>query len=299
MIQNQPPDWWKHAVFYQIYPRSFYDSNNDGIGDLNGVIEKLDYLNDGQGGGLGIDAIWFSPIFKSPQRDVGYDTSDYCDIDPGYGTLADYDRLVEECHRRGIRIVLDLVLNHSSDLHPWFQESKQDRTNPKQDWYVWVDPKDDGSVPNNWLSLFGGKAWTFNEARGQYYMHSFLKEQPDLNWYNPEVREELAKVVRFWMNRGTDGFRLDTVNFFAYDQQLRDNPQRDPSEPILEKGQAKNPYFHQNTIYSKDRPENLESYGLYICDVKYRNECGLFLQNRGTDRTPFSGWMALLVLGEP
>ncbi len=159
MIQNQPPDWWKHAVFYQIYPRSFYDSNNDGIGDLNGVIEKLDYLNDGQGGGLGIDAIWFSPIFKSPQRDFGYDTSDYCDIDPGYGTLADYDRLVEECHRRGIRIVLDLVLNHSSDLHPWFEESKQDRTNPKQDWYVWVDPKDDGSVPNNWLSLFGGKAW--------------------------------------------------------------------------------------------------------------------------------------------
>ena len=258
MIQNQPPDWWKHAVFYQIYPRSFYDSNNDGIGDLNGVIEKLDYFNDGQGGGLGIDAIWFSPIFKSPQRDFGYDTSDYCDIDPGYGTLADYDRLVEECHRRGFRIVLDLVLNHSSDLHPWFQESKQDRTNPKQDWYVWVDPKDDGSVPNNWLSLFGGKAWTFNEARGQYYMHSFLKEQPDLNWYNPEVREELAKVVRFWMTRGTDGFRMDTVNFFAYDQQLRDNPQRDPSEPILEKGQAKNPYFHQNTIYSKDRPENLE-----------------------------------------
>ena len=151
MIQNQLPDWWKHAVFYQIYPRSFYDSNNDGIGDLNGVIEKLDYLNDGQGGGLGIDAIWFSPIFKSPQRDFGYDTSDYCDIDPGYGTLADYDRLVEECHRRGIRIVLDLVLNHSSDLHPWFEESKQDRTNPKQDWYVWVDPKDDGSVPN--LSL--------------------------------------------------------------------------------------------------------------------------------------------------
>ena len=258
MNPNQPMEWWKQAVFYQIYPRSFYDSNNDGIGDLNGVIEKLDYLNDGKGGGLGIDAIWFSPIFKSPQKDFGYDVSDYCDIDPDYGSLQDFDRLVEESHSRGIRLVLDLVLNHSSDLHPWFQESKKDRKNPKQDWYVWVDPKADGSVPNNWLSLFGGKAWSFNEERGQYYMHSFLKEQPDLNWYNPKVREELAKIIRFWMSRGTDGFRLDTVNFFAYDKELRDNPQRDPNEPMLEKAQETNPYFQQNTIYSKDRSENLE-----------------------------------------
>jgi len=258
MISNQDSDWWKKAVFYQIYPRSFYDSNNDGFGDLVGVIEKLDYLNDGRGGGLGIDAIWFSPIFKSPQKDFGYDISDYCGIDPDYGTLADFDLLIEEAHRRGIRVVLDLVLNHSSDLHPWFVESRKDRTNPKQDWYVWVDAQADGSVPNNWLSLFGGKAWTFEEQRGQYYLHSFLQEQPDLNWYNPEVREELAKVVRFWMNRGADGFRLDTVNFFAYDQKLRNNPRRDPDDPMLEKGQEANPYFHYYTLYSKDRPENLE-----------------------------------------
>ena len=169
------PNWWKSAVFYQIYPRSFRDANNDGIGDLQGVTEKLDYLNDGKGGGLGIDAIWFSPFFTSPMADFGYDVSDYCDIDPMFGTLADFDKLVAEAHQRGIKIVLDLVLNHSSDQHPWFQESRQDRSNPKADWYVWVDPKPDGSLPNNWLSVFGGPAWTFDEQRGQV-VHAQLSQ---------------------------------------------------------------------------------------------------------------------------
>ncbi len=251
-------NWWESAVFYQIYPRSFKDSNNDGIGDLAGVIEKLDHLNDGKGGGLGIDAIWFSPFFPSPQADFGYDVSDYCNIDSDYGTLEDFDQLVEESHRRGIKIVLDLVLNHSSDQHKWFQESRKNSTNSKVDWYVWADPKPDGSPPNNWLAVFGGAAWTFEPQRGQYYLHNFLPEQPDLNWYNPEVREALADVVRFWMKRGADGFRLDTANYYAYDRQLRDNPKRPENSELIEDGQEANPLSQYITKYSKDRPENLE-----------------------------------------
>ena len=251
-------NWWESAVFYQIYPRSFKDSNNDGIGDLAGVIEKLDHLNDGKGGGLGIDAIWFSPFFPSPQADFGYDVSDYCNIDSDYGTLEDFDQLVEESHRRGIKIVLDLVLNHSSDQHKWFQESRKNSTNSKVDWYVWADPKPDGSPPNNWLAVFGGAAWTFEPQRGQYYLHNFLPEQPDLNWYNPEVREALADVVRFWMMRGADGFRLDTANYYAYDRQLRDNPKRPENSELMEDGQEANPLSQYITKYSKDRPENLE-----------------------------------------
>ena len=251
-------NWWESAVFYQIYPRSFKDSNNDGIGDLAGVIEKLDHLNDGKGGGLGIDAIWFSPFFPSPQADFGYDVSDYCNIDSDYGTLEDFDQLVEESHRRGIKIVLDLVLNHSSDQHKWFQESRKNSTNSKVDWYVWADPKPDGSPPNNWLAVFGGAAWTFESQRGQYYLHNFLPEQPDLNWYNPEVREALADVVRFWMMRGADGFRLDTANYYAYDRQLRDNPKRPENSELIEDGQEANPLSQYITKYSKDRPENLE-----------------------------------------
>ena len=251
-------NWWESAVFYQIYPRSFKDSNNDGIGDLAGVIEKLDHLNDGKGGGLGIDAIWFSPFFPSPQADFGYDVSDYCNIDLDYGTLEDFDQLVEESHRRGIKIVLDLVLNHSSDQHKWFQESRKNSTNSKVDWYVWADPKPDGSPPNNWLAVFGGAAWTFEPQRGQYYLHNFLPEQPDLNWYNPEVREALADVVRFWMKRGADGFRLDTANYYAYDRQLRDNPKRPENSELMEDGQEANPLSQYITKYSKDRPENLE-----------------------------------------
>ena len=251
-------NWWESAVFYQIYPRSFKDSNNDGIGDLAGVIEKLDHLNDGKGGGLGIDAIWFSPFFPSPQADFGYDVSDYCNIDSDYGTLEDFDQLVEESHRRGIKIVLDLVLNHSSDQHKWFQESRKNSTNSKVDWYVWADPKPDGSPPNNWLAVFGGAAWTFEPQRGQYYLHNFLPEQPDLNWYNPEVREALADVVRFWMKRGADGFRLDTANYYAYDRQLRDNPKRPENSELMEDGQEANPLSQYITKYSKDRHENLE-----------------------------------------
>ena len=257
-FSNQSKDWWKSAVFYQIYPRSFYDSNNDGIGDLKGVIEKLDHLNDGNGGGLGIDAIWLSPFFTSPQADFGYDVSDYCDVDPIFGTLEDFDSLVIECHKRHIRVVIDLVLNHSSNQHPWFYESRQNRTNDKADWYVWVDPGPDGEPPNNWLAVFGGSAWTYDSQREQYYLHNFLPEQPDLNWYNPEVRETLAKVIRFWMNRGVDGFRLDTANYYAYDRQLRDNPKRPEGSEILEDGQEANPLSSYITKYSKDRPENLE-----------------------------------------
>ena len=251
-------NWWESAVFYQIYPRSFKDSNNDGIGDLGGVIEKLDHLNDGKGGGLGIDAIWFSPFFPSPQADFGYDVSDYCNIDSDYGTLEDFDQLVEESHRRGIKIILDLVLNHSSDQHKWFQESRKNKTNSKVDWYVWADPKPDGSPPNNWLAVFGGAAWTFEPLRGQYYLHNFLPEQPDFNWYNPAVREVLADVVRFWMKRGADGFRLDTANYYAYDRQLRDNPKRPENSELMEDGQEANPLSQYITKYSKDRPENLE-----------------------------------------
>ena len=254
----QPNDWWKSAVFYQIYPRSFYDSNNDGIGDLKGIIEKLDHLNDGNGGGLGIDAIWLSPFFPSPQADFGYDVSDYCDVDPIFGSLKDFDSLVNESHMRRIRVVIDLVLNHTSDQHPWFTESRQNLTNDKADWYVWVDPDPDGNPPNNWLAVFGGAAWTYEPQRKQYYLHNFLPEQPDLNWYNPEVREALAKVIRFWMNRGVDGFRLDTANYYAFDLQLRDNPKRPDGSEVMEDGQESNPLSAYITKYSKDRPENLE-----------------------------------------
>ncbi len=218
-------DWWKRAVFYQIYPRSFMDSNGDGIGDLPGIISKLDYLNDGTPGSLGIDAIWFSPFYPSPDRDFGYDVADYCDIDPRYGTLADFDRLVEECHRRNIRVMLDLVVNHTSSEHPWFKESRSSRDNPKRDWYIWRDgrgPKN--KPPNNWRNNFYGPAWTWDEQTGQYYLHSFLKDQPDLNWANPEVRQAIFKVIRFWLERGADGFRLDVAHHYYKDEQLRDNP---------------------------------------------------------------------------
>ncbi|HOP68363.1 MAG: alpha-glucosidase [Dethiobacteria bacterium] len=221
----QGEDWWKKAVFYQIYPRSFMDSNGDGIGDLPGIIDQLDYLNDGTPDSLGIDAIWFSPFFPSPQHDFGYDIADYCDIDPRFGTLEDFDRLVEECHKRGIRVMLDLVVNHTSDQHPWFKESRSSRDNPKRDWYIWRDGRGpNNKPPNNWRNHFFGPAWTFDEATGQYYLHSFLKEQPDLNWYNPEVRKAIHEVIRFWLDRGVDGFRLDVAHAYCKDQQLRSNP---------------------------------------------------------------------------
>ncbi len=222
---NRANDWWKRAVFYQIYPRSFMDSNDDGIGDLPGIISRLDYLNDGTPDSLGIDAIWFSPFFTSPDYDYGYDVADYCDIDPRYGTLDDFDRLLAEAHSRNIKVMLDLVVNHTSHLHNWFLESRSSRDNPKRDWYIWKDGKSPGrKLPNNWRNNFFGPAWTWDEKTGQYYLHSFLKEQPDLNWQNPAVREAIGNVIRFWLDRGADGFRLDVPHIYCKDEQLRDNP---------------------------------------------------------------------------
>ncbi|MBM4236035.1 MAG: DUF3459 domain-containing protein [Firmicutes bacterium] len=218
-------DWWKRAVFYQIYPRSYKDSNHDGIGDLPGIIAQLDYLNDGTDQSLGIDAIWFSPFFTSPDHDFGYDVADYCDIDPRYGTLEDFDRLLEEAHKREIRVMLDLVVNHTSDQHPWFMESRSSRDNPKRDWYIWKEGRGKGNrPPNNWRNNFFGRAWNFDQLTGQYYLHSFLKEQPDLNWENQAVREAVGNVIRFWLDRGVDGFRLDVAHIYCKDQQFRDNP---------------------------------------------------------------------------
>lgn len=218
-------NWWKRAVFYQIYPRSFADSNGDGIGDLQGIISRLDYLNDGTNASLGIDAIWFSPFFKSPDYDYGYDISDYCAIDPRYGNMEDFDLLLEEAHKRQIRIMLDLVVNHTSIEHPWFVESRSSVDNPKRNWYVWRDGRADGTKPpNNWRNNFFGPAWSRDEKSGQYYLHSFLKEQPDLNWANPEVLEAIKDVIRFWLDRGVDGFRLDVAHIYCKDQQFRDNP---------------------------------------------------------------------------
>ncbi len=211
------------GVIYHVYLRSFADSNGDGIGDLPGLIRRLDYLK-GLPDLLGIDAIWVSPFFPSPDRDFGYDAADYTAVDPRYGTLADFDRLVNEAHRRGIRVLLDLVFNHTSDQHPWFLESRSSRTNPKRDWYVWRHAKPGGGMPNNWQSVFGGRAWQWDEATGQYYYHLFLKEQPDLNWHNPDVRAALMQVVRFWLDRGVDGFRLDVFNAWFERSGLPDNP---------------------------------------------------------------------------
>ncbi|WP_273847569.1 alpha-amylase family glycosyl hydrolase [Rubrobacter calidifluminis] len=239
--------WWERGIIYQVYPRSFADSDGDVVGDLAGVIGKLDYL-----AWLGVDAVWLSPIYPSPMADFGYDISCYTDVDPLFGTLEDFDRLVEEAHRRGIRIILDYVPNHTSDLHPWFVESRSSRENPKRDWYIWADPKPDGSPPNNWLSSFGGSAWEFDGKTGQYYHHAYLKEQPDLNWRNPEVQEAMLGVLRFWLERGVDGFRVDALRRLVKDERLRD----DPPNPDYREGQ--NPYDAFIPLYSSDRPETHE-----------------------------------------
>lgn len=222
--------WWQRGVVYQIYPRSFKDTTGNGVGDLQGIIEKLSYLNDGTPRSLGVDAIWLSPFYPSPMADFGYDVSDYCNVDPLFGDLATFDRLVEEAHRRGIKVIIDWVPNHTSDQHPWFIESRSSRDNPKRDWYIWRDPKPDGSPPNNWGSFFGGPAWTFDERTGQYYLHQFVKEQPELNWRNPEVRAAMLDVLRFWLDRGVDGFRMDVIGLLIKDAELRDNPP-DPNAP--------------------------------------------------------------------
>ena len=216
--------WWKHGIIYQIYPRSFQDSNGDGIGDLQGVIDRLDYLNDGTPRSLGIDAIWFSPTFPSPMADFGYDVSDYTGVHPDFGDLATMDRLIAAAHKRGIRVILDFVPNHSSSQHPWFLESRSSKDSPKRDWYIWRDAKREGSPPNNWIAAFGGPAWEWDQKTQQYYLHSFLVEQPDLNWRNPEVEAAMHDVLRFWLDRGIDGFRIDVMDRIVKDPQLRNNP---------------------------------------------------------------------------
>ena len=247
------PDWWRGAVIYQIYPRSFQDSNGDGIGDLPGIIRRLDHV-----AGLGADAIWISPFFTSPMLDYGYDVSDYRDVDPMFGTLADFDALIARAHELGLRVLIDLVLSHTSDQHPWFKESRSSRDNPKADWYVWADAKPDGSPPNNWLSIFGGSAWEWDGERMQYYLHNFLIQQPDLNFHCPAVQDELLDVGRFWLKRGVDGFRLDTVNFYVHDKLLRDNPPLAPEDRNDTTAPAVNPYNFQDHLYDKTQPENLE-----------------------------------------
>lgn len=241
-----PNDWWRHAVIYQIYPRSFLDTNHDGIGDLPGIIKKLDYIKD-----LGVDAIWVSPFFPSPMKDFGYDVSDYRDVDPMFGTLKDIEELLDKSHKKGIKVIIDLVFSHTSDQHPWFKDPE------KKDWYVWADPKEDGSVPNNWVSLFGGPAWEWNVQHQQYYLHNFLTEQPDLNFHNLEVQTEVLDICKFWFDRGVDGFRLDVVNFYFHDQKLRDNPPR-TDHGYATQFEGDTPYSAQSHIYDKSRPENLE-----------------------------------------
>lgn len=215
------PGWWRGAVTYQIYPRSFLDSTGDGQGDLRGITRKLDYI-----AGLGVDAIWICPFFPSPMRDFGYDVADYCNVDPKFGTLADFDELVSRAHGLGLKVMIDQVWSHTSDEHPWFQESRRERGGPRADWFVWADPKPDGSPPNNWLAVFGGPAWHWEPRRRQYYLHHFLASQPQLNLRNPQVVNALFAAGRFWLDRGVDGFRLDAVDFMFHDPQLRDNPPR-------------------------------------------------------------------------
>ena len=245
-------DWWRSAVIYQIYPRSFQDSNGDGVGDLPGIVARMDYI-----AALGVDAIWVSPFFTSPMADFGYDIADFRDVDPLFGTLSDFDALLAAAHARGIRVMIDQVLGHTSIEHPWFAESRRSRDNPKADWYVWADARPDGSPPNNWLSIFGGVAWTWDPRRRQYYLHNFLSSQPQLNFHNAEVRAAQLDNLRFWLQRGVDGFRLDSINFPYHDAQLRDNPAK-PEELRIGLGfSPDNPYAFQYHTYNNTRPENV------------------------------------------
>jgi alpha-glucosidase len=241
-------DWWRGAVTYQVYPRSFQDDNGDGVGDLQGITRRLPYL-----AGLGVDAVWLSPIFTSPMLDMGYDVSNYTDIDPVFGTLADFDAMIARAHGLGLKVIIDQVLSHSSDQHPYFGESRASRDNAKADWYVWADPRPDGTPPNNWLSIFGGPAWQWDARRKQYYLHNFLVQQPDFNFHNPEVMDWHEKTLRFWLDRGVDGFRFDTVNFFFHDRLLRD----DAADYRVKTETDSNPYNMQYHLFSKNQPENI------------------------------------------
>ena len=252
MAQNS--NWWRGGVIYQIYPRSFADSNGDGIGDLPGITARLEHV-----ARLGADGIWLSPFFRSPMNDFGYDVSDYCDVEPMFGTLDDFRALVARAHALGLKVMIDQVLSHTSDQHPWFVESRASRDNPKADWYVWADARDDGTPPNNWLSIFGGSAWQWDTRRCQYYLHNFLSSQPDLNFHNPAVQDAILATVRFWLDLGVDGYRLDTANFYFHDAELRSNPGRgapDPNKPDPAVNPF-NPYGWQRHLYDKSRPENL------------------------------------------
>ncbi|MDP3803021.1 alpha-glucosidase family protein [Brevundimonas sp.] len=236
-------DWWRGAVIYQVYPRSFADTDGDGVGDLAGITAHLEHI-----ASLGVDAVWLSPFFTSPMKDFGYDVADYCDVDPIFGTLADFDRLIEKAHRLGLRIITDLVFAHTSDQHAWFRESRQSRTNPKADWFVWADAKPDGAPPSNWQSVFGGPAWTWDARRGQYYMHNFLPEQPQLNLHNPDVQDALLDAARFWLDRGVDGFRFDAINFSMHDPKLTDNP------PLPPGGKRTRPFDFQDKVHNQSQP---------------------------------------------
>ncbi|WP_295225952.1 alpha-amylase family glycosyl hydrolase [uncultured Brevundimonas sp.] len=237
-------DWWRGAVLYQIYPRSFADSNDDGVGDLKGITQHLDHV-----ASLGVDGIWLSPFFTSPMKDFGYDVSDYCDVDPIFGTLADFDALIARAHALGLKVVIDQVFSHTSDEHPWFTDSRASRNGEHADWYVWADAKPDGSPPSNWQSVFGGPAWTWDARRGQYYMHNFLASQPQLNVRNPAVQDALIAAARFWLDRGVDGFRLDAINFAIHDPSLRDNP------PIQDGKKRTRPFDFQDKIYNQSHPD--------------------------------------------
>jgi alpha-glucosidase len=241
-------EWWRGSVTYQVYPRSFQDDNGDGVGDLPGITRRLDHI-----AALGVDAVWLSPFFASPMADMGYDVSDYTAVDPVFGTLADFDALIARAHALGLKVIIDQVLSHSSDQHAAFKESRSSRNNAKADWYVWADPRPDGTPPNNWLSVFGGPAWQWDARRKQYYFHNFLTSQPDLNYHNPAVQDWALGNMRFWLDRGVDGFRFDTVNYFFHDRQLRD----DAADYRVKDVAEGNPYGMQYHLFSKNQPENL------------------------------------------
>jgi len=246
--------WWQTGVIYQIYPRSFQDTTGNGVGDLPGIIRRLPYLAET----LGVDALWLSPFYPSPMKDFGYDVANYVDVHPEFGTLADFDELVTKAHSREMRVIIDLVPNHSSDQHPWFQESRSSRGNPKRDWYIWAEPLPDGSPPNNWLSVFGGSAWEWDPRTEQYYLHSFLKEQPDLNWRNPEVQEAMFDVARFWLDRGVDGFRIDVAHYIMKDPEMRDNPPNPEVSPSIHRPLGE--YDSQFHLHDKGHPDTHRIY---------------------------------------
>ncbi len=239
-------EWWRGGVIYQIYPRSFCDSNGDGVGDLRGIASRIEYVKQ-----LGVDGVWLSPFFRSPMKDFGYDVSDYKKVDPIFGADAEFDALLTGIHAARLKLIIDQVYSHTSDQHPWFQESRASRDNPRSDWYVWADANADGTPPNNWISLFGGQAWSWDTRRRQYYMHNFLAEQPDLNFHNPDVRAAIIDTAKFWLDRGVDGFRLDVANFYFHDRALRNNPAKRPE------GGFARPYAHQRHLYDRSLPDNL------------------------------------------